>query len=77
VKLAEVLDLTPNYVGALERSESLPTMQTLVVLAKALNISPAGVFGEPIEKALRKRMTGMDSLTVSVRVRAARRPPPS
>ncbi|MGH7434838.1 MAG: helix-turn-helix domain-containing protein, partial [Polyangiaceae bacterium] len=29
-KLAEVVDLTPNYVGALERGEALPTVLTLV-----------------------------------------------
>ncbi len=45
-KLAEVIDLTPNYVGSLERGQALPTVQTLVVLAKALDTGPAELLGE-------------------------------
>jgi transcriptional regulator with XRE-family HTH domain len=44
-KLAEAVELTPNYLGSLERGEALPTVQTLVVLAKALNTSPADLLG--------------------------------
>lgn len=44
-RLAEAVDLTPNYLGSLERGEALPTVQTLVVLAKALDASPADLLG--------------------------------
>jgi len=48
-KLAEVIDLTPNYVGSLERGQALPTVQTLVVMAKALGTGPAELMGDPPE----------------------------
>ena len=44
--LAEVVDLTPNYVGLLERGEALPTVQTLLVLGKALKATPTELLGE-------------------------------
>lgn len=37
-KLAELADLNKNSVGAIERGESSPTIETLDRLAKAFNI---------------------------------------
>lgn len=37
-KLAELANLNKNSVGAIERGESSPTIETLDRLAKALNI---------------------------------------
>lgn len=37
--LAEKVGVTPNYVGILERGEKLPTLDTLVALAKALGVN--------------------------------------
>lgn len=44
-KLAELVELTPNYVGLLERGEALPTVQTLLVLAKALDTTAGRLLG--------------------------------
>lgn len=44
--LAEVVDLTPNYIGLLERGEALPTVQTLLVLGRALEATPTELLGE-------------------------------
>lgn len=37
-KLAELADLNKNSIGAIERGESSPTIETLDRLAKAFNI---------------------------------------
>ena len=39
--LAEKVGVGPNYIGILERGQKLPTLDTLVRLAKALGCSPA------------------------------------
>lgn len=45
-KLAEKAGVTSNYIGVLERGLKLPTLETLVVLAKALEMSPAALLGD-------------------------------
>jgi transcriptional regulator with XRE-family HTH domain len=44
-KLAELIDVTPNYLGTLERGQALPTVQTLVALAGVLETTPADLLG--------------------------------
>jgi transcriptional regulator with XRE-family HTH domain len=44
-KLAELACVTPNYVGLIERGERLPTLDTLVRLAKALDVEPGELLG--------------------------------
>lgn len=44
-QLAEAVDVTPNYLGNLERGEALPTVQTLVDLAEALQATPGELLG--------------------------------
>ena len=39
--LAEKIGVSPNYFGVLERGLKLPTLDTLVLLAKVLEMSPA------------------------------------
>jgi transcriptional regulator with XRE-family HTH domain len=45
-KLAEKAGVTPNYIGVLEHGAKLPSIDTLVKLAKALEMSPAQLFGD-------------------------------
>jgi transcriptional regulator with XRE-family HTH domain len=45
-KLAERAGVSPNYIGVLERGLKLPTLDTLVLLAKALDMSPAELLGD-------------------------------
>lgn len=37
--LAEKANLTPNYIGMLERSDKLPSLTTLINIANALDIT--------------------------------------
>ncbi len=46
-ELAEKVKITPNYVSVLERGLKLPALDTLVVIAKALNVSVPELLGEP------------------------------
>ncbi|MDC3956886.1 helix-turn-helix transcriptional regulator [Polyangium jinanense] len=46
-ELAEKVDISANYVGVLERGLKLPTLDTLVALAKALDVPVADLLGEP------------------------------
>jgi transcriptional regulator with XRE-family HTH domain len=38
--------VTPNYVGVLERGEKLPTLETLVVIARRLGVGVAELVGD-------------------------------
>jgi transcriptional regulator with XRE-family HTH domain len=44
--LAEKVGVSPNYFGVLERGLKLPTLDTLILLAKALEVSPAELIGD-------------------------------
>jgi transcriptional regulator with XRE-family HTH domain len=44
-ELAEAADVTTNYVGVLERGQKVPTLETLVALAKALGVGPGELLG--------------------------------
>jgi transcriptional regulator with XRE-family HTH domain len=68
--LAEVVDLTPNYLGTLERGEALPTVQTLIALADALGAQPAELLGD-----LQHKAEWIDELiAIAVTVPASARP---
>lgn len=45
-QLAEAVGVGANYVGILERGVKLPTLDTLIKLAKALGCSPAELLGD-------------------------------
>jgi transcriptional regulator with XRE-family HTH domain len=45
-KLAEKAGVTSNYVGVLERGLKLPTLDTLVKMARALDLRPAELLGD-------------------------------
>lgn len=47
-RLAWAADITPAFVGQLERNMKSPTAKTLTKLANALNISVAEFFSEPV-----------------------------
>jgi transcriptional regulator with XRE-family HTH domain len=46
-ELAEKIDISANYVSVLERGLKLPTLDTLLTLARALGVSVSDVLGEP------------------------------
>ena len=37
--LAELANLTNNYIGAIERGEKIPSLETLIVIINALGVS--------------------------------------
>jgi transcriptional regulator with XRE-family HTH domain len=45
-QLAEKIGVSSNYFGVLERGLKLPTLDRLIVLAKALDVSPAELLGD-------------------------------
>jgi len=38
-KLAELTNLSPNYIGMLERADKIPSLTTLINIANALNVT--------------------------------------
>jgi transcriptional regulator with XRE-family HTH domain len=59
-KVAELTNITSNYLGEVERGEKWPSLQVLTALGHALHVSPARFFeidphsADP--KALRKQL---------------------
>jgi len=44
LELAEILDLSPNFVGMIERGERNTTVENVFKIARALNIKPDALF---------------------------------
>ena len=47
--LAEKADLTPNYIGAIERGEKVPSLEALVAIMNALGASANIIFQDVVE----------------------------
>lgn len=47
--LAELANLTNNYIGAIERGEKLPSLETLIVIINALGVSADMVLVDVID----------------------------
>ncbi len=47
--LAEKAELTPNYIGAIERGEKIPSLESLVAIINALGTSSNIIFRDVIE----------------------------
>ena len=48
--LAEKADLSINYVGVIERGEKLPSLETLIVIINALEVSADMILADVIDK---------------------------
>jgi len=44
-KAAELAGATPNFIGLIERGQKLPTIDTLVRIARALKVEPGELLG--------------------------------
>ena len=44
MKLAEIVDMNFNYIGQIERGEANVTIQTMIILANALNVEMKELF---------------------------------
>ncbi len=44
MKLAEIVDMNFNYIGQIERGEANVTIQTMIILANALDIEMKELF---------------------------------
>jgi len=44
LELAEILDMSPNFVGMIERGVRNTTVENVFNIARALNIKPAALF---------------------------------
>lgn len=46
LELAEILDMSPNFIGMIERGERNTTVEKVFKIARALNIKPSNLFEE-------------------------------
>lgn len=46
LELAEILDMSPNFVGMIERGERNTTVENVFNIARALGIKPSNLFEE-------------------------------
>ena len=46
LELAEILDMSPNFIGMIERSERNTTVENVFKIARALNVKPSNLFEE-------------------------------
>lgn len=46
LELAEILDMSPNFIGMLERGERNTTVENVFKIARALGIKPSNLFEE-------------------------------
>lgn len=46
LQLAEILDMSPNFIGMIERGERNTTVENVFKIARALNVKPSNLFEE-------------------------------
>lgn len=46
LELAEILDMSPNFIGMIERGERNTTVENVFKIARALGIKPSNLFEE-------------------------------
>lgn len=46
LELAEILDMSPNFIGMIERGERNTTVENVFKIARALNVKPSNMFEE-------------------------------
>lgn len=46
LELAEILDMSPNFIGMIERGERNTTVKNVFRIARALNVKPSNLFEE-------------------------------
>lgn len=46
LELAEILDMSPNFIGMIERDERNTTVENVFKIARALNVKPSNLFEE-------------------------------
>ncbi|MBR5554962.1 helix-turn-helix transcriptional regulator [bacterium] len=46
LELAEILDMSPNFIGMIERGERNTTVENVFKIARALNVKPSNLFEE-------------------------------
>ena len=46
LELAEILDMSPNFIGMIECGERNTTVENVFKIARALNVKPSNLFEE-------------------------------
>lgn len=46
LELAEILDMSPNFIGMIERGDRNTTVENVFKIARALGIKPSNLFEE-------------------------------
>ncbi|MCH5325017.1 MAG: helix-turn-helix transcriptional regulator [Eubacterium sp.] len=58
-KLAELVDVSPNYIGMLERSDKIPALKTFIKLSEALGVTPDMLLLDVIKEKIEIRNTSI------------------
>ena len=46
LELAEIIDMSPNFIGMIERGERNTNVENVFKIARALNVKPSNLFEE-------------------------------
>lgn len=58
--VAEMVDLSPNYYGSIERGEKIPAMDTFVAILNALELSADQVLADVLKVGYTIRNSALD-----------------
>lgn len=59
-KLAEMVGITPNYLGAIERGVKVPKLDTLIEIINALHLSADEILQDVVEESAKARATKLE-----------------
>ena len=58
--VAEMVDLSPNYYGSIERGEKIPALDTFITILNALELSADQVLADVLKVGYTKRNSALD-----------------
>lgn len=58
--VAEMVDLSPNYYGSIERGEKIPALDTFIAILNALEISADQVLSDVLKVGYTARNSALD-----------------
>ena len=58
--VAEMVDLSPNYYGSIERGEKIPALDTFITILNALELSADQVLADVLKVGYTKKNSALD-----------------
>jgi transcriptional regulator with XRE-family HTH domain len=65
-QLSEKVDIAPQYLSRLETARRVPSLDTIVDLANALNTTPSVLLAEPQQDAQAERMSRLEAILTAL-----------